>query len=186
MLVIGPTFGEYERAARLGGAVVHTLGTFGEVNYSQIASEIATHAPRLAFLCHPNNPTGFAWDTQRLGSLIGTFPNTLFVNVNGLAQAAGLAVLDQASQRIPVVLDGVICTAAALIAQQINPDVTHYLIAGHCGAEPGHALALAHLELAPLLALDLRLGEGTGAVLALPLLEAAMRTLNEMGELDVG
>ena len=96
------------------------------------------------------------------------------------------AMLYAASQRIPVVLDGLICTAAALIAQQIDPDVTHYLIAGHRGAEPGHALALAHLELAPLLALDLRLGEGTGAMLALPLLEAAMRTLNEMGKLDVG
>ena len=96
------------------------------------------------------------------------------------------AMLYAASQRIPIVLDGLICTAAALIAQQINLDMTNYLIAGHCGAEPGHALALAYLELAPLLALDLRLGEGTGAVLALPLLEAAMRTLNEMGELDVG
>jgi nicotinate-nucleotide--dimethylbenzimidazole phosphoribosyltransferase len=52
------------------------------------------------------------------------------------------AMLYAASQRIPVVLDGLICTAAALIAQQINPDVTHYLIAGHCGAEPGHASTL--------------------------------------------
>jgi nicotinate-nucleotide--dimethylbenzimidazole phosphoribosyltransferase len=52
------------------------------------------------------------------------------------------AMLYAASQRIPVVLDGLICTAAALIAQQINPDVTHYLIAGHCGAEPGHASPL--------------------------------------------
>lgn len=96
------------------------------------------------------------------------------------------AMLYAASRRIPVIVDGLICSAAALIAQQINPNVTQYLIAGHRGAEPGHNAALAHLGLEALLALDLRLGEGTGALLALPLLEAAMRTLNEMGTLNVG
>ncbi len=96
------------------------------------------------------------------------------------------AMLYAASQRIPVVIDGLICTAAALIAQQINPTVTDYLIAGHRGAEPGHQVALRHLGLEPLLDLNMRLGEGTGAVLALPLIEAAMRTLNEMGTLNVG
>lgn len=95
------------------------------------------------------------------------------------------AMLYAASQRVPVIVDGLICTAAALIAHQINSDVTHYLIAGHCGAEPGHQIALNHLGLKPLLNLDMRLGEGTGAVLALPILEAAIRTLNEMGTLDV-
>jgi nicotinate-nucleotide--dimethylbenzimidazole phosphoribosyltransferase len=96
------------------------------------------------------------------------------------------AMLYAASQRIPIVLDGLICTAAALIAHSFNPDVSHFLIAGHVGAEPGHIVALTHLGLEPLLSLGMRLGEGTGAVLALPLLEAAMRTLNEMGTLDVG
>ena len=96
------------------------------------------------------------------------------------------AMLYASSQRIPVLVDGLICTAAALIAQQINPDVTHYLIASHCGAEPGHQIALTHLGLTPMLALEMRLGEGTGAVLALPILEAAMRTLNEMGILPTG
>ena len=78
-LVIGPTFGEYDRAAKLAGAVVHTLDTFGDMDYSQIVSEIATHTPRLVFLCHPNNPTGFVWDTQQLDGLVASFPNTLFV-----------------------------------------------------------------------------------------------------------
>lgn len=96
------------------------------------------------------------------------------------------AMLHAASRRIPVILDGLICTAAALIAHQLVPNVTDYLIAGHVGAEPGHTLALDYLGLAPLLSLGLRLGEGTGALLALPLLEAAMRTLNEMGTLNVG
>jgi nicotinate-nucleotide--dimethylbenzimidazole phosphoribosyltransferase len=96
------------------------------------------------------------------------------------------AMLYAASQRIPVVLDGLICTAAALIAHQVTPNVTDYLIAGHVGAEPGHAVALDYLGLTPLLSLGLRLGEGTGGLLALPLLDAAMRTLSEMGTLDVG
>ncbi|MEL6271021.1 MAG: nicotinate-nucleotide--dimethylbenzimidazole phosphoribosyltransferase [Chloroflexota bacterium] len=95
------------------------------------------------------------------------------------------AMLHAASKRIPVVVDGLICTAAALIAHQMNPDVRHYLIAGHVGAEPGHRIVLDYMGLEPLLALDLRLGEGTGALLALPLIEAAMRTLNEMGTLDL-
>ncbi len=114
-------------------------------------------------------------------------------NTDTLAKVGGLeigamagAMLYAASQRIPVILDGLISTAAALVAQQIHPDVTRYLIAGHRGAERGHPLALDYLGLTPLLALDMRLGEGTGATLALPLLEAAMRTLNEMGELRVG
>jgi nicotinate-nucleotide--dimethylbenzimidazole phosphoribosyltransferase len=113
--------------------------------------------------------------------------------VNSLMKLGGFeigamagAMLFAASQRIPVIIDGLICTAAALIAQQINPAVTRYLIAGHLGAEPGHRIALAYLGLEPLLALDLRLGEGTGALLALPILEAAMRTLIELGTLDVG
>lgn len=93
------------------------------------------------------------------------------------------AMLYAASQRIPVILDGLICTSAALIAYQHNPDVVNYLIAGHQSAEPGHHIALEYLGLEPLLRLDMRLGEGSGAVLALPLIEAAMRTLNEMGTL---
>jgi nicotinate-nucleotide--dimethylbenzimidazole phosphoribosyltransferase len=96
------------------------------------------------------------------------------------------AMLYAASQRVPIVLDGLICTAAALIAHSLNPAVRRFLIAGHVGEEPGHIVALTHLGLEPLLSLGMRLGEGTGAVLALPLLEAAMRTLNEMGTLDVG
>jgi nicotinate-nucleotide--dimethylbenzimidazole phosphoribosyltransferase len=89
-------------------------------------------------------------------------------------------MLGAAEKRIPVVLDGLICTAAALIAVQLAPAVKPYLIAGHRSAEPGHRIALDWLGLEPLVALDLRLGEGTGALLAFPLIEAAMRTLNQM------
>ncbi|MDX1992465.1 MAG: nicotinate-nucleotide--dimethylbenzimidazole phosphoribosyltransferase [bacterium] len=96
---------------------------------------------------------------------------------------AGL-MLGAAASRVPVVLDGLISTAAALIAVTMNPRVCDYLIAGHCSAEPGHIVALDHLGLRPLLTLDLRLGEGSGALLAFPLIEAAMRTLNEMATFD--
>jgi nicotinate-nucleotide--dimethylbenzimidazole phosphoribosyltransferase len=92
---------------------------------------------------------------------------------------AGL-VIGAASKRVPIVVDGLITTAAAMIAVQHVLEVKDYLIASHSGAEPGHALALAWLGLTPLLRLNLRLGEGTGALLALPLIEAAMRTLQEM------
>jgi nicotinate-nucleotide--dimethylbenzimidazole phosphoribosyltransferase len=92
---------------------------------------------------------------------------------------AGL-MLGAAAQRVPVVIDGLISTAAALIAAQLAPEVTSYLVAGHRSTEPGHRVALAWLGLEPLLSLDLRLGEGTGALLAFPVIEAAMRTLNEM------
>jgi nicotinate-nucleotide--dimethylbenzimidazole phosphoribosyltransferase len=94
------------------------------------------------------------------------------------------AMLAAAAQRVPVVLDGLISTAAALIAAQIAPGVRHYLIAGHRSVEPGHRAALAWLGLEPLLDLDLRLGEGTGALLAMPVIEAAMRTLQEMATFD--
>ena len=94
------------------------------------------------------------------------------------------AMLAAAAQRVPVVLDGLISTAAALVAAQIAPDVRHYLIAGHRSVEPGHRAALAWLGLEPLLDLDLRLGEGTGALLAMPLIEAAMRTLQEMATFE--
>lgn len=90
------------------------------------------------------------------------------------------AILGAAANRIPVVIDGLISTAAALIAAQMQPEVRAYLIAGHHSVERGHRIALGALGLTPLLDLRMRLGEGTGAVLALPIIEAAMRTLREM------
>ncbi len=89
-------------------------------------------------------------------------------------------ILAGAAARVPVVVDGIISTAGAAIAVGLCPAVRPFLIAGHRSVEPGHAFLLAHLELAPLIDLDLRLGEGTGAALALPLLDAAVATLNEM------
>lgn len=96
--------------------------------------------------------------------------------IGGLAGA----MLAAAARRIPVLVDGFISTAAALLAVQMAPQVRNYLIAAHRSQERGHGLMLAHLGLQPLLDLDLRLGEGSGAALALPLVEAACALLNEM------
>jgi len=99
---------------------------------------------------------------------------------------AGLVglLLGAAARRVPVVLDGVIAGSAALVAAALAPDVVGYCFAGHRSVEPGHAVALAHLDLRPLVDLDLRLGEGTGAVLSFPLVEAAGALLREMATFD--
>lgn len=89
-------------------------------------------------------------------------------------------ILGAASHRLPVVIDGFISGASALIAYLLQPRVKDYLIASHCSAEQGHKVALEFLGLDPLLDLDLRLGEGTGAALGISLVEAAVKVLNEM------
>lgn len=96
---------------------------------------------------------------------------------------AGL-ILSAASHRKPVVVDGFISTAAALIAQVLSPRCTDYIIAAHCSAEPGHKAMLRHLGKYPLLDLELRLGEGTGAALAMNLVEAAVRILTEVSTFE--
>ena len=89
-------------------------------------------------------------------------------------------ILAGAKNRIPVVIDGFVSGAAALIAYGISPLVRPYLIASHQSAERGHRVLLEHLRLRPLLNLDLRLGEGTGAALGIFLAEASLRLLDEM------
>lgn len=85
---------------------------------------------------------------------------------------------------MPVILDGVIAGAAALAAGGLAPDAIGYCLAGHRSAEPGHAVALAHLGLDPLVDLRLRLGEGTGGLLAHPLVSAAARVMHEVATFD--
>lgn len=93
-------------------------------------------------------------------------------------------MLAAAAHRIPVVIDGFISGAAALIATSIAPNTAAFLIAGHCSTEPGHRILLDHLGLKPLLNLELRLGEGTGAALALPIVESSCRILSEMATFE--
>lgn len=97
-------------------------------------------------------------------------------------EIGGLAgvILAAAARRVPVLVDGFISGAAALIACAIEPKAVDYLIAAHRSVERGHAVLLDHLGLEPLLDLGLRLGEGTGAALAFHLVEAGVRILGEM------
>jgi nicotinate-nucleotide--dimethylbenzimidazole phosphoribosyltransferase len=105
--------------------------------------------------------------------------------VGGLEHAALAGyLLGAAALRVPVILDGVIACAAALAAAAFCPDAVHYMVAGHRSTEPGASRALAALGLRPVLELDLRLGEGSGAVLALPVLQAAARVLRDVATFD--
>lgn len=96
-----------------------------------------------------------------------------------LAAMAG-AILAARHARVPVILDGYVATAALAPLFKDNPAVTDHCLAGHLSAEPAHARLLAAMDLDPLLALDMRLGEATGATLALAVLRAAAATHNEM------
>jgi nicotinate-nucleotide--dimethylbenzimidazole phosphoribosyltransferase len=103
----------------------------------------------------------------------------------GLEHAAMVGLLlGGASLRTPVILDGVSAGAAALVARAIAPEVLAACIAGHRSAEPGHVAALNKLGLRPLVDLDLRLGEGTGALLALPMVQSAARVMHEVATFD--
>ena len=109
----------------------------------------------------------------------------LLAAVGGLEHAAlvGL-ILGGASLRTPVILDGVSAGAAALVARCIAPEAMAACIAGHRSSEPGHVAALTKLGLRPLVDLDLRLGEGTGALLSLPMVQSAARAMHEVATFD--
>ncbi|MDD5127483.1 MAG: nicotinate-nucleotide--dimethylbenzimidazole phosphoribosyltransferase [Dehalococcoidales bacterium] len=110
-----------------------------------------------------------------------TQPLDVLAKVGGF-EIGGLAgvMLGAAALHIPVVIDGFISGAAALIAASLAPVLKDYLIAAHLSAEPGHRIMLEYLGLEPLLRLEMRLGEGTGAALGIFLAEVAARTLSEM------
>ncbi|MEV6210958.1 nicotinate-nucleotide--dimethylbenzimidazole phosphoribosyltransferase [Kitasatospora sp. NPDC051914] len=112
-------------------------------------------------------------------------PIGVLAAVGGLEHAAIAGfLLGAASLRTPVILDGVIAGSAALVAKAIAPEALAACIAGHRSAEPGHQAALAKLGLRPLIDLDLRLGEGTGALLALPLVQSAARAMHDVATFD--
>ena len=104
----------------------------------------------------------------------------------GALEHAALAgvILTSAVYRVPVVLDGVSSVAAALAARAFAPESVDHTFAGHLSAEPGAGVGLERLGLSPLLDLDLRLGEGTGGLLAVPIVQSAARVLSEMATLE--
>lgn len=110
-----------------------------------------------------------------------TDPLDVLSKIGGL-EIAGLVgvILGSAQNRCPVIIDGYISTAAALIAAKLNPTVTSYIIASHLSQEQGHIHALASIDLTPMIQLDLRVGEGTGAVLCFHFIDAALSLMKEM------
>jgi nicotinate-nucleotide--dimethylbenzimidazole phosphoribosyltransferase len=177
------------------GAGVLAVGEMG------IGNTTAASALTAALLGLPPEEVtgrGTGVDDERLRRKVAVVARALAVNRPDPADAlgvlakvggfeiAGLAgvVLGAAARKLPVVLDGFITGAAALAAAGLCPGARDYLIAAHRSAEPGHAFILRHLDLRPLLDLDMRLGEGTGAVLALNLVEASLRLLREMATFE--
>lgn len=100
-----------------------------------------------------------------------------------IAAMAG-AMIEASHQNIPILLDGFIVSAAALVAYKLEPSVWHNLIASHVSVECGHKIILDDLQLKPLLDLDMRLGEASGALIALPILDAAAAIYNEMATFE--
>jgi len=93
-------------------------------------------------------------------------------------------ILAACYNKIPVVIDGLISTAGALLAYKLNPLTKQYMLAGHLSQEPGHSLMLSYLGLKPILQLDMRLGEGSGAVLAMPIIKAASKIITQVATFD--
>jgi nicotinate-nucleotide--dimethylbenzimidazole phosphoribosyltransferase len=112
-------------------------------------------------------------------------PITVLAQIGGIEIAALTGyILRATSLQIPVVLDGVITLAAATVAHAIKPHTTNFLIAGHCSSEQGSTIALKHLGLTAILDLDLRLGEGSGALLSIPIIRSACQVISKMARIS--
>jgi len=184
-----------ELAGELEGVTAVALGEMGIANTTAAA---ALHAALLgvpaAKVCGP----GTGLDARGVRHKAEVVERALAANaplgadaVDVLAALGGFEIgllaglaLGAAERRAAVVLDGFIVGAAALVAARIEPRVVDYMIAAHLSPELGHRLGLEALGLRPLLDLELRLGEGSGAVLALPLLRAALAILEEMASFE--
>ncbi len=151
-------------AAVTGAEAAEVTGRGTGIDDARLASKVAVVEAALARIAAADRP-----------------PVELLAEVGGLeiAALAGFCV-GGAARRVPVVLDGVIADAAAVVAAAAVPACSGYLVAGHRSTEPGATVALRHLDLQPVVDLGLRLGEGTGACLALPVVQAAARVLGEM------
>jgi nicotinate-nucleotide--dimethylbenzimidazole phosphoribosyltransferase len=182
-----------ELAAELAGAGVGIVA-LGDMGIANTTSASAVCAALFGVEAREACGRGTGVDDAGLARKIAVVERMLAVNrpdpadpvavlaaVGGfeLGVLAGLA-LGSAAERVPVVLDGFVTAAAALVAARLAPRAVDAMIAGHRSPEPGHALVLDELGLEPLLDLGLRLGEGSGAALALPIVDAALALLREM------
>ena len=182
---------ELARSAAAEGTTLLATGEMGIANTTAASALIASLLP-----CDPAEITGRGTgiDDKRLAHKIEVIRRALEVNANRLGtpmgalaavgglEIAGMAglILGGCAARVPIVVDGFIASAAALAVCRMKPEVSEYLFYSHLSQEAGHRTFCERLEVRPLLDLDMRLGEGTGAALAITLIEAAVRLYNEM------
>ncbi len=187
--------GIVEELVESGGADLIVTGDMGIGNTTPAACLIAAFSGRPA-----NEVTGRGTgiDDATFQTKVGVVEKALELHrpdpndpVGTLAALGGLEhaalaglILMCAVYRVPVVLDGVVSNSAALVARSFAPNSVGYMVAGHLSAEPGARVALEKLVLGPLLDLEMRLGEGTGGLLSVPLVQAAARVLDEMATLE--
>ncbi|WP_234995701.1 nicotinate-nucleotide--dimethylbenzimidazole phosphoribosyltransferase [Streptoalloteichus hindustanus] len=178
-----------------GGADLLVAGDMGIGNTTPSAVLVAalTGAEPVAVIGRGTGVDDAGWmrkcaairDALRRARKVVHDPVALLRTSSGADIAAMAGFLAQAAvRRTPVVLDGVVVGAAALVAEELAPGAREWWVAGHRSAEPAHTMVLDHLELRPLLEMDMRLGEGSGAVAALPLLAMAVRVLGEMATFE--
>jgi nicotinate-nucleotide--dimethylbenzimidazole phosphoribosyltransferase len=190
-----------ERGAALASELARsgtTLVALGDMGIANTTAAAAVVAALLgcdpAFVCGPGtglDPDGVSHKADVVARMLARNRPDASDALGVLATVGGFeigllagVVLGAAAERVVVVLDGFITAAAALLAVRLAPAASGYLVASHRSPEPGHPIVLADLGLEPLLDLGLRLGEGSGAALALPLVHAARAILAEMATFE--
>jgi nicotinate-nucleotide--dimethylbenzimidazole phosphoribosyltransferase len=194
-----------DAAVRAGREIAAELASdgIGLVGIGEMGIGNSTAAAALCAALLPAAPAavcgrGTGLDDKGLARKVAAVTRALSVNGGRLGDALGAlaalggfeisvlvgVVLGCRRERVPVVLDGFITGAAALVAARLEPDAVGAMIASHLSPEPGHPLVLGALGLEPLLDLRLRLGEGTGAALALPIVRSSLALLNEMASFE--
>lgn len=178
-----------------GGIDIIGIGEMGIGNTTSAAAIVSTIAKK------PVEDTvgrGTGIDSEGLARKIAVIKKALEINrpdaddaLDVLAKVGGFEIggiagiiLAAAAKRVPVVVDGFISAAGALIACELEPKIKDYLFAGHCSVEKGHKIILDYIGLKPILNLEMRLGEGTGAVLAMNIIEAAVKILTQMATFE--
>jgi nicotinate-nucleotide--dimethylbenzimidazole phosphoribosyltransferase len=206
-IAVGPAMSRDDAVRRVddGRALAEELAAegFGVVALGEMGIGNTTSASALAAALLPAAPSsvcgrGTGLDDAGVERKVAVVERALRANPVDAADPVGMlaalggyeiavlcgVVLGAAAQRMVVVLDGFITTAAAALAARMEPSASAALIAGHLSPEPGHRLLLDALQLSPLLDLGLRLGEGSGAALALPLINASLAVLEDMSTFE--
>jgi nicotinate-nucleotide--dimethylbenzimidazole phosphoribosyltransferase len=182
-----------ELAAEAHRAGYHILGT-GEMGIANTTPATALYAVLLDVPVESITGRGTGINDERLGHKIAVIKRAIEVNASRCTTLLGTLaalggyeiaaitgfILGAAAQRIPVVVDGFISSAGAVAALKLCPAVDDYLFFSHLSNEQGHRRVMQKLAVRPILDLDLRLGEGTGAAIAMQLIEGAMKIYNEM------